>query len=150
MQAVRARHVAVDEGCHDQVSWRHGRHVSAGLLDHADELVADGSDGVRALAPVVPQVRPADAGQHDTDDRVSRLMNNRIRPFAEPDAPRSLENSSSHYYYSASRLMLQALSRWILIDPVPTEPLPSAMREGTLFGVLTEPPFALPEACSSR
>ena len=94
--AARACQVAVDEGGHHQVSRGNGRHLSPGLLDHSDELVADGPDGVGALAPVIPQVGPADAGQRDPDDGVGRLTDHRVWPLADVDVPRSAENGSSH------------------------------------------------------
>jgi hypothetical protein len=59
---------------------------------------------MRALAPVVPQVGPADTGQHDPNDGLGRLMDHRIRPLADLDVPRSAENGSSHSYL-ASRAM---------------------------------------------
>jgi hypothetical protein len=102
--AVRACHVAVDEGGDHQVTAGDGRHLSPGLLDHSDEFVADGPDGVGALAPVVPQVGPADAGQHDPDDGVGRLTDHRVWPLADLDVPRSTENGGSHSYL-ASRAM---------------------------------------------
>src|SRR5260370_18323172 len=102
--AVRARHVAVDEGRHHQVSPGDSRYLSAGFLDHPDELVANRPGRVGALAPVVPQVRPADAGQHHPNDGVGRLLDHRIRPLADRDVPRSAENGSSHSYL-AFRIM---------------------------------------------
>ena len=48
-------------------------HVGADVLDDADELVADRAGLERRVAAVVPEVRAADAGQHDADDRVGRL-----------------------------------------------------------------------------
>jgi hypothetical protein len=78
------------DGLH-QVSPGDSRHLGSGLLDHSDEFVADGPDGVGALTPLVPQVGPADAGQHDPDDGVGRLTDHRVWLLADLDVPRSAE-----------------------------------------------------------
>ena len=57
-------------------------HLGADVLDDADELVADGADGVLGLAPVVPEVRAAHAGQHHPHDRVGRLLDGRVGTLA--------------------------------------------------------------------
>ena len=48
-------------------------HLGADVLDDADELVADRAGLERRVAAVVPEVRAADAGEDDADDRVGRL-----------------------------------------------------------------------------
>ena len=58
----------------------------ADVLDDADELVADRAGLERRVAAVVPEVRAADAGQHDADDRVGRLDDDRVAPVAALDA----------------------------------------------------------------
>jgi hypothetical protein len=61
-----------------------------------DELMPDRAGCVQRLAPVVPQVRPAHAAQHHPHDRVSRLLDDRIGPFAHLDHTGSLKYRSSH------------------------------------------------------
>ena len=96
VQAVRTGHVAVDERGDHQVTLADSPHLSAGLLDHADELMPDRPGCVRRLAPVVPQVRPAYAAQHHPHDGVGRLLDHRIRPLSGLDCPRPVEYRSSH------------------------------------------------------
>ena len=72
--AVRAGAVAVGEGGDDDVALVERADLGADVLDHADELVADRPVRlVGRLAPVEPQVRAADAGEHDAHDGVGRL-----------------------------------------------------------------------------
>ena len=57
------------------------RDLGADLLDDADELVADARAlGDRVLAPVRPQVGPADAGRGDPHDGVGGREDRRGRP----------------------------------------------------------------------
>ena len=49
-------------------SGRDGGDGAADLFDDADELVADRADGMVGLAAVVPEVRPAHAGQDNPHD----------------------------------------------------------------------------------
>ena len=60
-------------GRDDEVALRDVRDLGADVLDDADELVADRAGRERRVAAVVPEVRAADAGEHDADDRVGRL-----------------------------------------------------------------------------
>ena len=94
--AVRARHVAVHERGHHEVARGDAVDLGADVLDDADELVADRPDRVGRLAPVVPEVRPADAAEHDAHDRVGRLLDGRVGPLADGDGVRAVEDRCSH------------------------------------------------------
>src|SRR6185312_140676 len=63
----------------DQVTRVQAGHVPAGLLDDAEELVADPVPVLCGVAgPVRPQVAATDARAHHTDDRVGRLVQGRV------------------------------------------------------------------------
>ena len=99
--AVRTRSVAVGERRDDEVACGEGLDVIADLLDDTDELVTDGAVGGEVRdAAVVPQVRPADARQHDAHDRIGRLKDGRVGPFADLDIARSLEDCGFHGWFS--------------------------------------------------
>ena len=78
VEAVRAGPVAEGEGSDDEVAFRDGADLGADVLDDADELVPDRAGCERGVAAVVPEVRPADAGEHDADDRVGRVGEPRV------------------------------------------------------------------------
>lgn len=96
VQAVRARHVAEDEGRDHQVAGCDAGDVGTDVFDDADELVADRSDGMVGLAAVVPEVRPAHAGQHDPHDRIGGVLDPRVGSITDGDVFRSVEQRSSH------------------------------------------------------
>ena len=87
---------SVDERGDDQVTGRDSGDVGANLRHDADELMADRPDRVRALAAVVPQVRPTHAAQHDPDDRIRRRLDDRIGTVADLDYARSTEDGGFH------------------------------------------------------
>ena len=68
----------------------------ADVLDDADELVADRARLERRVAAVVPEVRAADAGEHDAHDRVGGLDDDRVGPVAGLDPVGFDEESSTH------------------------------------------------------
>ena len=73
------------------------RHVGADVLDHADELVADRPGLERGVAAVVPEIRSADARQHDAHDRVGGLSDRGVRPVAGRDVAGFVEDRSAHW-----------------------------------------------------
>src|SRR2546422_10999629 len=50
------------------------------------------------LSAVVPEVRPADASQQDSDNRVCRCRNGGIGPLTDLDGVRSLKDGGAHGY----------------------------------------------------
>ena len=94
--AVRARAVAEGERRDDEVALADVRDVGADVLDDADELVADRPGLERRVAAVVPEVRAADAGEHDADDRVGRLDDGRVGPVADLDPVGFDEEGCTH------------------------------------------------------
>ena len=94
--AVRTGAVAERERRDDEVAALDVRDVAADVLDHADELVADRAGLERRVAAVVPEVRPADAGEYDADDRVGRLDDERVAPVADLDTVGFDEESCTH------------------------------------------------------
>ena len=102
VQTVRAGHVAVDEGCDDQIAACDATHLGADLFDHADEFVPDGADGVLGLTPVVPEVRTAHAGQHDPHDRIGGLSDDRVRALAHDDVLGAPEDRRANRFSSRS------------------------------------------------
>jgi hypothetical protein len=70
----------------DQVALLDGGHRRAGVLDDADELVAHPCGTVcRGHRAVRPQVAAADARGGDADERVSGLLDHRIRHILDAD-----------------------------------------------------------------
>ena len=79
-----------------EVALGNAAHVGSELLHHADELVADRAGLERRVAAVVPEVRAADAGEHDAHDGVSGLAEDGVGPVAGLDAVRLLEDGCTH------------------------------------------------------
>jgi hypothetical protein len=94
--AERTRHVAVDEWGHYEVARSNASDVGADLLDDADELVTDRPDGMGRFAPVVPEVRTADAAEHDANDRFGRLLDGGAGTIAHGDGTGAVEDRCSH------------------------------------------------------
>ncbi len=72
--------------------------LGADLLDHAHRLVAEDVAGVdeRAEDLVEVQVRAADAGRGDADDRVGRLLDRRVVDGVDADVVRSVPGHCLH------------------------------------------------------
>ena len=96
MPAVRARAVAEGERRDHEVARCEVGDVGADVLDDADELVADRAGLERRVAAVVPEVRAADAGEHDAHDRVGRLDDDRVGPVAGLDRVGLVEDGCTH------------------------------------------------------
>src|SRR5207245_10145340 len=96
--AVWAGTVAVLERGDHKVAYGDARHIRADLLHHAYELVPDRALGMGRLSAVVPEVRPADATQHDSDNGVCRCRNGGIGPPTDLDGVRSLKDGGAHGY----------------------------------------------------
>ena len=88
---MRARHVAVHERGDHEVARGDADNVGTGVLDDADELVADRPDRVVRVPPVVPEVRTAYAAEHYPHDGVGRLLDHRIGPLADSDGVGAIE-----------------------------------------------------------
>ena len=58
--------------------------------------MTDRAHGVRRLPSVVPEVGPADAAQHDADDRVGGRGDNRVWPLSDLDRTRSVVDGGAH------------------------------------------------------
>src|SRR5438309_889080 len=97
-QAMRAGAVAIDEGCDYEVALRNAPHLGTDLFHDSDEFVADGAEIVRRLAAVVPEVRAAHTCKDDTDDRVRRRIDHRVRAFPDLDCVRSVVDGCAHDY----------------------------------------------------
>jgi hypothetical protein len=93
---VRARLVAERERGDHELALSDVADVGAHGLDDPDELMADRAGLERRVAAVVPQVRAADAGQHDANDRVGALDDDRVGPLAGLDAVGCEEESCAH------------------------------------------------------
>ena len=76
--AARAGSVAVGERGDYEVALLDMAHLGADVLDHAGELVSDRPRVERRVAPVVPEVRAADARQHDADHGIGRFSDHRV------------------------------------------------------------------------
>ena len=83
------------------------RDLGADVLDDADELVADGAGGELGVAAVVPEVRAADAGQDDADDRVGGFLEAGIGPLAGFDPAGLVEDGCTHDTHCAPDRAIQ-------------------------------------------
>ena len=133
MLAVREGHVAVDERRDHQITDGDGLHLGADVVDDADELVADRPDCMLGFASVVPEVGAAHAAQRDPHDRVGRLLDDGVRPVADRDVLRSVEDGCSHQGASPS-CRVTAATR------LATKPPSRRMGESPSRGVLVGPP----------
>jgi UDP-N-acetylglucosamine 1-carboxyvinyltransferase len=87
----------VAERHHHVVARPEVAHLGADLLDHADQLVADGlARGDVVLAPVGPQVRAADARGGGAHDRVGGLFDGRLGAVLETDVPSAVQGGDTH------------------------------------------------------
>jgi transposase len=71
-------------------------HVGGDVLDDADELVADRPRLEWRLAAVVPEIRSANAGEHDAHDRVGRFSDRSVGAVACCDVAGLVEDGSAH------------------------------------------------------
>jgi hypothetical protein len=94
--AVRTGSVAEGEGCDDEVAPGDITDLSPHILDDTDELVSDRARLERRLSAVVPEVRPANASQRDSHDRVRRLHDRGVRTLADGYGTRFIEYGGSH------------------------------------------------------
>lgn len=104
VQAVRgpagaadgARPVAEGERRDHDVADVQVAHIGPDGIDDAHELMADRAYVVGRKAAVVPEVRPADAGQGHADDRVGRLLDDGIRTGADGDVAGAVVDRGTH------------------------------------------------------
>jgi hypothetical protein len=101
--------VGDDEGPDDEIADLDVVHLVTDLLDDADvlvphHLVVGGFD-----TPVGPQVRPADAGRGEPDDRVGRLDDLRIVALLDPNVAGGVHDHSTHWCVSLLRVLIAAL-----------------------------------------
>jgi hypothetical protein len=66
------------------------------ILDHADELVADGTRLERRLPAVLPEVAAADARQNHAHDGVGGLDDDRVGAVRDLDRSRSFDDRRTH------------------------------------------------------
>jgi hypothetical protein len=90
--------VGGDERADDVVTGNDGGHGLPDGLDDADVLVAHALPvrGEGLEAAVRPEVRPADAGRGDADDRVGRLDDDGHLEFFGPDIAGGVHDDSTH------------------------------------------------------
>ena len=90
--------VGGDERADDVVSGRDEGHGIADGLDDTDVLVAHALSmrGEGLEAAVRPEVRPADAGRGDADDRVGRLDDDGHLEVFGPDIAGGVHDDSTH------------------------------------------------------
>ena len=75
--------------------------VGPDVLDDADQLVADRPRLKRRLAAVVPEIRPAHAGEYDPHHGVSRLPDHGIGALGDLDPAGFDKHSGAHGYASS-------------------------------------------------
>jgi hypothetical protein len=94
--AVCAPAVAVRGWRDNQIALSDAADVGADIRDHADELVAERARLGRRLAAVVPEVSAADARQHDADDGIGGLDDNRVGAVRDLDHAGGFEDRRTH------------------------------------------------------
>jgi hypothetical protein len=137
--AVRARAIAVDVRRDDEIARGDAGHVGADVLDDADELVADRPRLERRVAAVEPEVRPADAGDDDADDRVGGLDDRRITAITGRDRTGPVEDRCTHGHHLHPRPVARQGSRRDKIR-----------RRGPPSGLTTARPLALLVQCENE
>ena len=76
--------VAIEERRDDQVALRDVLHALPNVLHHTKKLMTNRAPHrIVGLPTIVPEVRTADACQHDANDRVGRLFDGRVWSFAK-------------------------------------------------------------------
>ena len=96
-QAVEARPTGGVERSQHAVAGRDATDAVPGLDHGADELVSDREAGLDLYAAVVDvQIRAADAGGVDLDDRVILGLKLGLRALLNPHLSRRLEGHGSH------------------------------------------------------
>ena len=96
-----ARVVRGEERTHHEVAHLDRRHPVPDLGDGADVLVAHRRVIDVFDAAVRPQIRPADAGRGDLDDRVGRFLDGRVLAIVHPDGARGIHDHSAHVFSSS-------------------------------------------------
>jgi hypothetical protein len=95
--AVGAGPVGPNEWCDHEVAGLDGADRGAGLLDHADELMADPLTRLAGRhAAIGPQVTAADAGGDDAHHGIGRFLDHRVRDRVQPDVARSVDGGRTH------------------------------------------------------
>jgi hypothetical protein len=85
------------ERAHDEVADLQGLHRIANLLHDADVLVPHRLVINVLNSPVGPQVRPADAGRCNPDDRIRRIDDLRVFALLDAHITGRLHQYSAHY-----------------------------------------------------
>ena len=126
-QAEEARPAGSVVATEDPVAHAHARDVRAGGDHGSDELVADREAGLHLDPAVVDvEVRAADAGRLDLDDRIVARVERRLGAILDSDDAGRLEGDRSH-----RPGMMSARCG-------PERPLPPAVAEEALARVLAE------------
>src|SRR5699024_8977497 len=101
------------EGADHPVTGSDSRDLLAHLLHHTDVLVTHqlAIRGVRAA--IGPQVGAADAGGHDPDHRIGRVLDPRILPLLDPHITGSMHHNTAHR--SSSPGLVAALAAWAAV-----------------------------------
>ncbi len=95
--AVVAGAVGPHEGGDDEVAGLQAGHGRAGLLDDAEELVADALAWLaRGLAAVGPQVAAADTGTQDADDGILGALDRSVGHLLHADVVRGVDDGGAH------------------------------------------------------
>jgi hypothetical protein len=122
-----------EERADHELTWLDRADAPADFLDDAGVLVTHRGGPVDLLdAPVGPQVRAADAGGREPDDRVGRLDDGGILAHFDADVPRTVHDCSSH----------GGLLSLLVVFPCDgtRKPHVERTRETELLGVLAGPP----------
>src|SRR4029450_4919848 len=86
-------------------------HRIADFLDDPDVLMTHRSRAIRLSdAPVGPQVRSADAGRRDANDRVRWLDDLRTLALFDPDVSGAVHDHTTHEALNESAVYLGAVS----------------------------------------
>src|SRR5699024_11273163 len=114
------------------------RDLLAHLLHHTDVLVTHqlAIRGVRAA--IGPQVGPADAGGHDPDHRIGRVLDSRVPPLLDPHITGSMHHNTAHRSSSPGLVAALAASAAVRGQPRPPRPMMlgwSAAWESLMMGV---------------
>src|SRR5688572_17993919 len=94
---MRAGVVGGRERADDELAGLHARDLAPDLDDHAAVLVAHVHGLMSTIEPAIgPEVRPADAGGREPDDRVGGLEDFGFGDVFEADIARGVQNRGKH------------------------------------------------------
>src|SRR6202012_2776013 len=127
--AVRARVVACEEGSDHELAGLDRGDVTTDGLDDAAIFVAErGGLGHGGKAAVLPEIRAADTGGGDADDRIGGSDDLRLGNVLRPHITGAIDDTSSHKAFSFNHFERHKAS-----SSIPRRPSPHARESSQIW-----------------